>query len=321
MREGLLPALRCPRCRAGGALALVEAGARDDGEVRAGALRCGSCGQGAAIAEGIVDLLVDPPDFVAREAAGLERFAEMMANDGWDRERVLALPEGEHQGYWYGQSLGIHQALESIDPRPGARLLDIGSNTCWASATFASHGLEVVALDIATTLMQGLRTADWWFEARDIHFERVLGMMFDLPFADASFDYVWCCEVLHHNHHANLVRTVREAHRVLRPGGRLLVVNEPQRSLRKPMLRPGHEVAMFQGHEHAYLRATYLRALRGAGFAIELDGSIAHGMFNPATFEITFETPVGQAVRMALAHIGRRSRPVARLAEAVRAYL
>ncbi len=250
MRDALLPTLRCPRCRSDGALAL-EAGTCEVGEIRTGRLRCEACELETRIAEGIVDLLVNPPAFVTREAAGLERFAELMRSDGWDRERVLALPEGEQQGYWYGQSLAIHQTLQSIELRPGTRLLDIGSNTCWASAIFAQHGLDVVALDIATTPMQGLRTADWWFEARQVYFERVLGMMFDLPFASESFDYVWCCEVLHHNHRANLVRTVREAHRVLRPGGRLLVVNEPQRSLRKPMLRPGHDVARFEGHEHA----------------------------------------------------------------------
>ena len=45
------------------------------------------------MADGIVDLLHDPPEFVAREAAGLDRFAEHDAADGWDRERILALPD------------------------------------------------------------------------------------------------------------------------------------------------------------------------------------------------------------------------------------
>ena len=53
--------------------------------------------------------------------------------------------------------------------------------------------------------MQGLRTADWQFEDKGVYFERVLGVMFDLPVRRrARSTYVWACEVLHHNHRANL---------------------------------------------------------------------------------------------------------------------
>src|SRR2546430_5708466 len=98
--------------------------------------------------------------------------------------------------------------------------------TCWASAMFAERGLRPIALDIATHLMQGLATAEWWFDAKAVYFERVLGLMFDPPLASDSLDHVWCCEVLHHNHRSNLRRTMRELFRVLRPGGRLIVVTE-----------------------------------------------------------------------------------------------
>jgi hypothetical protein len=39
--------------------------------------------------------------------------------------------------------------------------------------------------------MQGLRTADWWFEEQGTYFERVLAQMSALPFADNSFDWVF----------------------------------------------------------------------------------------------------------------------------------
>jgi ubiquinone/menaquinone biosynthesis C-methylase UbiE len=55
-----------------------------------------------------------------------------------------------------------------------------------------------VALDISMIQMQGLRTADWWFEEHGTYFERVLAQMSAPPFADNSFDWVFCCEVLHH---------------------------------------------------------------------------------------------------------------------------
>ncbi len=94
MREGLLQWLRCPRCHTERRLVL-EATGRDAREVREGRLRCRDCLATYEIADGIVDLLVDLPEFVRREIAGLARFAERMRDDGWTGDRIRALPEIE----------------------------------------------------------------------------------------------------------------------------------------------------------------------------------------------------------------------------------
>lgn len=274
MRPATAAALRCPRCRAQGAMALAAATA-DDREVREGELRCASCGLAAPVDGGVADLLVDPPPFVVREAAGLGRFAEVMRADGWGRERVLRLPD-EPSAYWQGQRASLAGLLEAVPFAPGQRVLDVGANTCWASAAFARRGLDVVALDITRHELQGLDTADWWMERDGTHFERVLGVMFDLPFADATFDHVFCCEVLHHNGLDTLGRTFREAFRVLRPGGTLSVIRETLRAPARPQLRPGREVAQFEGHEHAFLASTYLLAARRAGFAVRVLDPAGH---------------------------------------------
>lgn len=141
MRESLLGQIRCPRCRAESGLELAPARC-DAREVREGELRCAGCGAAYAIRNGVVDLLHAPPDFVVREAAGLARFAERMRADGWDRERILALPH-EPSDYWFGQARAMEAVLASVAPRPGERVLDVGANTCWASNMLAEAGLEV----------------------------------------------------------------------------------------------------------------------------------------------------------------------------------
>ena len=269
MRESLLPLLRCPRCAADGSFAL-RAAESDAREVREGELTCARCGLAAAVERGVAHLMPDPPEVVRREAAGLERFAELMRADGWDRERVLRLPD-EPSDYWGGQRRGIDHVLATVPFRAGQTLLDVGSNTCWASNVFARRGLRVVALDIATTEMQGLHTADWWFDADpEVHFERVLGTMAAPPVASQSIDYVFCSEVLHHNRKPELQATLRELHRVLRPGGLLIVTGEPLRFPTNLKRDHGDEVAEFEGNENVYFFHEYVLAARRAGFAIRL---------------------------------------------------
>jgi SAM-dependent methyltransferase len=305
VRSELLPRLRCPRCHAEGSL-VAAATVVEGGEIREGTVTCEACGELRSLTSGIVDLVpVEVPGFVTAEAAGLDRFVDTMHAYGWTRDDILELPN-RADGYWFCQATAMQQTLATIAFEPGQSILDVGSNTCWASAMLAERGLDVTALDINANEMQGLRTADWWFEAKHVYFERVLGVMFDLPFADGVFDYVWCCEVLHHNHRSNLHRTMRELKRVLKPGGRVIVVNETCRSLRDPKFRPGHEVAQYEGYEHAFLPRTYARAARSAGLQVRLVYPWTVSLFAPGTWELTPNTRVRQAAWWAVAHAFRR---------------
>jgi len=268
MRASLTPILRCPRCHSDGSLELTVT-ASDAREARAGSLDCSRCAGRFALVDGIADLMPDPPDFVARECAGLDRFAAAMRADGWDRERILSLPDID-LGYWEGQAGAMRALLQRVAFVPGRRLLDVGANTCWASNIFAARGLEVIALDIAVNELQGLRTADFFLQGGEVYFERVRSMMFAPALASESIDYVFCCEVLHHNDRAHLQRTFAELYRLLRPGGRLLAINEPMRF--PLMLKRDHarEVAQYEGNEHVYFLHEYYLAARRAGFQIDI---------------------------------------------------
>lgn len=277
MRAEFAGDLRCPHCKRERTLDLYV-DVQDSHEVREGTLRCSNCSGVCPVREGIAEMMVNPPEFVKREAAGLDRFADLMRADGWDREVILKLPE-HGSGYWYSQAVLMQQVLATVDLAEGETILDVGSNTCWASAKFAERGLRPVALDINANELQGLATGDWWLEDKGLYMDRVLGMMFDMPLSSESMDWAWCCEVLHHNHYRNLRKTMRELHRVLKPGGTLIVANETLRSLGKLRIRPGKDVAEFEGHEHAFMRATYVRAARSAGFDVEIRGPWFHTLF------------------------------------------
>lgn len=269
--------LRCPTCHRDRTLRL-HATKSDPREVREGTLTCTACGAEHDMHRGVAELLVGAPVHVEREADGLRRFADQMRNDGWTREKILKLPDIE-DGYWYVQGASITQLLHTIPFAPGQSLLDVGSNTCWASNYFAVRGLQVVALDIALWEMQGLHTADYFIEDGTSYFERVLGSMYDMPIASKSLDYVYCCEVLHHNDSDSLRRTFEECYRVLKPGGKLLVVNETLKTKRDPVGVHAEAVAEFEGYEHAHWAWQYRLAAMRAGFSTRLIEPSYHWFF------------------------------------------
>ena len=278
MREQFPPErLRCPVCRRDRTLRLV-ARECDEREVREGVLTCVACGVELPVHRGVGDLLRDPPEHVVKEAAGLERFAELMRADGWDRHKIRRLPDID-DGYWYVQGASIRQLAQTVAFQPGESLLDVGSNTCWASNFFAVRGLDVIALDIATAELQGLHTADYFIDDGTSYFERVLGSMYDMPLASESLDYVYCCEVLHHNDIGSLRRTYEECFRVLRPGGKLLVVNETLKTKRDPVGVHPEAVAQFDGYEHAHWAWQYRGEAIRAGFKTRLIEPSYHWFF------------------------------------------
>ncbi len=298
--------LRCPACRGERTLRL-EASETNQLEVREGTLHCGRCGRSFELRRGVAHLLVDPPEHVRKEAAGLERFAGHMEGHGWNREQILKLPDIQ-DGYWFVQSRSFQQLTGIVAPRPGQSLLDVGSNTCWATNKFAQAGLRAIALDISTAELQGLYTADYFLEAGTSYFERVLGTMNDMPIASGSLDYVFCCEVLHHNDLGGLWRTFREAHRVLRPGGKLLVINETLKCLKDPDGVHTGDMGQFEGYEHAHWAFQYRLGAQLAGFSTELLEPAYVSYFDPVELYVPAGTPAPEAARRVVYYVRHSSR-------------
>jgi SAM-dependent methyltransferase len=261
----------------------------DAHEVREGSLRCSACATEFAVHRGVPELLHDPPEHILAEAAGLERFAAKMRGGGWDRELMRKLPDLEH-GYWYVQGRSMHQLLTTIPFQPGQSIVDVGSNTCWAANHFAERGLRSIALDIATVELQGLYTADWFIDDGHVFFERVLGSMDAIPLSSSSVDYVYCCQVLHHNDRDSLRRTFAEIFRVLRPGGRLLMVNETLKTLRDPHGVHDEGVQEYEGYEHAHWALRYRWEATRAGMFTEVTEPHYRSFFGDAELSIAPET-------------------------------
>lgn len=98
-----------------------------------------------------------------------------------------------------------------------------------------------------------------------------------LPFADSTFDAVVSSLMMHHLPDDLKGPALAEIRRVLKPGGRLMVVD-----FKRPAGRLGHIAARLSGHRHGASDTQDLRALlQAAGFTAVETGEIG---FRPLGF-------------------------------------
>jgi 2-polyprenyl-6-hydroxyphenyl methylase/3-demethylubiquinone-9 3-methyltransferase len=137
---------------------------------------------------------------------------DRMAGSWWDEDgflHVLAALNPARFGY-------MRRVLtEELHVAPaGLRTLDIGCGGGLLAEEFARLGCAVVGVDPSEESLASARTHAASKELA-IEYQRATGEA--LPFADDSFDLVYCCDVLEHV--PDLPRVIAETARVLKPGG------------------------------------------------------------------------------------------------------
>ena len=116
----------------------------------------------------------------------------------------------------YGQDRRWKRRLVDLAaPRRGAQALDLAAGTGDIAWEVEKRGAHVVALDITFRMMELARRKSG---GRRVHL--LVGDMGSLPFPDGSFDLVTTGYGLRNV--PDLVRTIDELFRVLRPGGQVL---------------------------------------------------------------------------------------------------
>lgn len=173
---------------------------------------------------------------------------------------IMAAVERDH--WWYRGMRRIARAW--LDPlfagrpggqaAPGWRALDAGCGTGGNAAYLLGRYGPAHAMDLAPEAV-GLA-------ARHAPAGLLRGSVLELPYRDGAFDLVTSFEVLYHRAVPDEVAALREARRVLRPGGRLL--------LRMPAyawLYSDHDRAVHT--RRRYVAADVRALLEAAGFQVE----------------------------------------------------
>jgi ubiquinone/menaquinone biosynthesis C-methylase UbiE len=158
------------------------------------------------------------------------RRAEGRGSD--DPEYYLALPyrdlTGRLSDQWKMRGRTYRYFERRVLPSMGRGrpldLLDLGAGCGWMSYRLALQGHRPTAVDILTDGRDGLGAARHYFE-KVFLFPRFNAEFDQLPFRDASFDAAFYNASLHYS--SDYSKTLREACRCLRPGGRILVLDSP----------------------------------------------------------------------------------------------
>ncbi len=109
-------------------------------------------------------------------------------------------------------------ALERARLGPNASVLDAGCGASIFPVYLAKQGYRVSALDLAPPA--GLD------RAHDVSVGYVSGNLVSLPFANGSFDAIFCISVIEHLGFEAMATALAEMHRVLKPQGRLLLTTD-----------------------------------------------------------------------------------------------
>ena len=177
---------------------------------------------------------------------------------GYSEEELHRVPEGADLGLGCGNPV----ALASL--REGETVLDLGSgaglDVFLAASTVGKNG-RVIGVDMTAAMIERARE-----NAKRGNYENVefrLGENEDLPLADNTADVVISNCVI--NLSPDKIRVFREAFRVLKPGGRLMISDLMLlRELPDPVKR---SVKAYVGCvAGAMLRDEYVGAIRAAGF-------------------------------------------------------
>ena len=106
-----------------------------------------------------------------------------------------------------------------FDQLAGKRVLEIGCGMGLHTSLMAAAGADVTAVDLTPTAVQATKKR---LALKGLTANVIEADAEKLPFADASFDFVWSWGVIHHSAHTG--RIVKEISRVLAPDGEVRVM-------------------------------------------------------------------------------------------------
>jgi ubiquinone/menaquinone biosynthesis C-methylase UbiE/uncharacterized protein YbaR (Trm112 family) len=204
----LLELVCCPRD--GGFPLTLQDPTCDGPEVVSGSLLCPLCGDRYHVTDGIPHLL--PADGSTAAGAAASKQREAVARDSDAPAYDANYPE-------YQTRVEVQALMDAVDIRPGELVLDLGAGTGRITGPLLRCGATVLATDLSPRSLE-LNRERWQPPGGTVHY--VVMDVCQMPLRDEIVASAISGGMLQSiEGDAERRRFAREAHRVLRPGGRL----------------------------------------------------------------------------------------------------
>lgn len=147
-------------------------------------------------------------------------YTEEHFHDEWARS--ISIEEIDIKSQFEGDtSPEYKEAINQLGNVQGKTILNIGCGLGEEAVYLASKGAKVIALDISSEMLNFTKKLARKYKVDNITYHQMASE--NTLFKDASFDYIFGCNILHH---VNIDKAIREAKRLLKPSG-IAVFVEP----------------------------------------------------------------------------------------------
>jgi SAM-dependent methyltransferase len=190
-------------------------------------------------------------------------FWDELCGTGLATQLGITEPSRENLARFDAAYLGLYPYLQSYLPDPGSegrRLLEIGLGYGTVSQVLARRGFDYSGLDIAPGPVEMVRHRLAVLGIENPEGRVRVGSALEIDHPQGSFDHVVTIGCLHHT--GDLPRAVEEVRRVLRPGGRALVMVYNARSFRRLRMGLGDRLRG-RATDEEEIRGRYDRNLEG----------------------------------------------------------
>lgn len=167
----------------------------------------------------LVDNRLDDLVGAAEDRASVRRMIDARRNQSREFFDRVAGSYGsltEPGGGWQAMALAMAVGLEGVE------VADLGAGEGALSLIAARYARRVIAVDLSPAMLAQIES-----RAQALHLEKrislISGELENLPLPDACVDVCFLSQALHHSSDPALA--IQEAGRILRPGGRLVVLD------------------------------------------------------------------------------------------------
>ena len=183
----------------------------------------------ARLARSLVELLPPADAVLSRDFSRLDQVRDSRARKAQDYFKKVADSWDSIRSLYVAQEEVERKLLEIVGEEPVYELLDIGTGTGRILEILSPRVHRGVGIDLSNDMLTVARSNIERSGFINVHVRK--GDMYRLPVDDASVDLAIVHMVLHYSD--DPLEVIREAARVLRPGGRLVVIDFAAHTLEK----------------------------------------------------------------------------------------